>query len=346
MKKILSVFVLLMLILSCSQVMAAGERWNCSSCGSENTTRFCTNCGEKKPEDPHWTCLCGAVNEGGFCGECGLKKEQANQIDVSTRINGKIRFGTYKGELVNGVPGGQGTFVSKDDDFIVTYAGNWERGLPSGKGFLEAESLKLHFDNLQGEYDRMGPYQGEVLNGLPEGYGTYASINEDGTKWIYEGEWSKGVMNGEGTTTFSRPDGTTDDYTGTHVNGMIKPISLVMPTKGKLELRWFSTKKCSAQMEIVNEDAKRTVESFVLKIMTVSFDKEEKYQTETITMKITPGKKTKTKEFYLEDFRNMQYLYLNIDKVYYTDGTSESNYFPELTMAGWEFEKEPDGYGR
>ena len=46
--------------------------WTCS-CGTVNTGKFCTNCGNAKPADG-WVCSCGAVNKGKFCAECGAKK--------------------------------------------------------------------------------------------------------------------------------------------------------------------------------------------------------------------------------------------------------------------------------
>lgn len=53
---------------------AAGDNaWKCS-CGTENSGKFCTNCGRPKPEDG-WTCpSCGKLNKGKFCMECGTKK--------------------------------------------------------------------------------------------------------------------------------------------------------------------------------------------------------------------------------------------------------------------------------
>ena len=53
----------------------AAETWTCA-CGAVNTGKFCTECGEKKPEPKKgWTCpSCGAVNTGKFCQECGAKK--------------------------------------------------------------------------------------------------------------------------------------------------------------------------------------------------------------------------------------------------------------------------------
>ena len=53
----------------------AAEGWKCA-CGTENTGKFCQNCGAKKPEDG-WTCACGTVNKGKFCTECGAKKPAA-----------------------------------------------------------------------------------------------------------------------------------------------------------------------------------------------------------------------------------------------------------------------------
>ena len=43
--------------------------WVCS-CGAHNTGKFCGECGKPNP-NAEWTCSCGAVNKGKFCGECG-----------------------------------------------------------------------------------------------------------------------------------------------------------------------------------------------------------------------------------------------------------------------------------
>lgn len=48
--------------------------WTCS-CGSQNSGKFCPNCGKPKPETP-WTCSCGTVNTGKFCPNCGNKKPE------------------------------------------------------------------------------------------------------------------------------------------------------------------------------------------------------------------------------------------------------------------------------
>ena len=51
---------------------AAGT-WTCA-CGTENTGKFCQNCGKSKPAPAAtgtWTCTCGATNTGKFCQNCG-----------------------------------------------------------------------------------------------------------------------------------------------------------------------------------------------------------------------------------------------------------------------------------
>jgi membrane protease subunit (stomatin/prohibitin family) len=51
---------------------AAG--WDCS-CGARNTGKFCKECGKAKPEsNAGWTCSCGTVNGGKFCANCGKPK--------------------------------------------------------------------------------------------------------------------------------------------------------------------------------------------------------------------------------------------------------------------------------
>ena len=53
----------------------AANGWKCG-CGTENTGKFCVECGARKPESG-WTCSCGSVNKGKFCPECGAKKPAA-----------------------------------------------------------------------------------------------------------------------------------------------------------------------------------------------------------------------------------------------------------------------------
>ncbi len=48
--------------------------WKCK-CGTDNTGKFCANCGTPKPaEADGWSCTCGTMNKGKFCMECGKPK--------------------------------------------------------------------------------------------------------------------------------------------------------------------------------------------------------------------------------------------------------------------------------
>jgi membrane protease subunit (stomatin/prohibitin family) len=52
------------------------DTWNCE-CGTENTGKFCTECGKPKPApvvSDEWICECGESNKGKFCTECGKPK--------------------------------------------------------------------------------------------------------------------------------------------------------------------------------------------------------------------------------------------------------------------------------
>lgn len=55
------------------------DTWNCAACGAKGiTSKFCPECGAKKPEVPKpWTCSCGATGiTSKFCPECGAKKQE------------------------------------------------------------------------------------------------------------------------------------------------------------------------------------------------------------------------------------------------------------------------------
>ncbi len=66
---------------------------------------------------------------------------------------------------------------------------------------------------------RTGMYTGEMVDGLPNGYGSFSTVNPDGLAWTYEGEWKNGHCNGQGTTSWE--DGFTEggQYQNDYLNG-------------------------------------------------------------------------------------------------------------------------------
>jgi membrane protease subunit (stomatin/prohibitin family) len=54
---------------------APAAAWACPKCGAQNDGKFCTECGTPRPQGGSWTCECGAVNDGKFCMECGKPRQ-------------------------------------------------------------------------------------------------------------------------------------------------------------------------------------------------------------------------------------------------------------------------------
>ena len=60
---------------------AASGQWVCRSCGSQNTGKFCSGCGNPRPvQQAGWKCFCGTTNTGRFCNECGTTRFEPRQI--------------------------------------------------------------------------------------------------------------------------------------------------------------------------------------------------------------------------------------------------------------------------
>jgi len=125
--------------------------------------------------------------------------EEHTPVQVVARINEKQRIGQYTGEMLNGVPHGQGVFVSIDDFEPLTYSGNWENGELRGSGYLMADGFLVHMETTaEGKFDKTGRYVGDVKDGLPHGNGRFDTVNKEGIAWYYEGEWKDGKQHGQG----------------------------------------------------------------------------------------------------------------------------------------------------
>ncbi len=140
---------------------------------------------------------------------------------VTVSIGGVERTGVYTGDLVNGVPEGQGRFESTDSLHKVEYDGGWKDGKLSGSGKMKHARWAIHFDTAsQGKYDRFGPYDGQVTDGVPNGKGSFSSANDEGVKWTYVGEFKNNEFSGKGEMTWG--DGS--KYTGEFAHGEFNGI--------------------------------------------------------------------------------------------------------------------------
>lgn len=67
--------------------------------------------------------------------------------------------------------------------------------------------------------DRTGTYTGDLVDGLPQGYGSFTTTNSDGDVWTYDGEWVDGHMSGSGSTTWEDGYYETGVYADDMMNG-------------------------------------------------------------------------------------------------------------------------------
>lgn len=124
-----------------------------------------------------------------------------DEEEIKVDFNGQLYTGIYEGELKNDKPHGSGTFEGEYQGNRLIYTGQWADGKMAGTGTVEADWYLLHFDVKEGSYDRTGSYAGEVLNGLPEGEGTFITTRGEHDPWKYTGQWKNGMFNGQGTQT-------------------------------------------------------------------------------------------------------------------------------------------------
>ncbi len=149
--------------------------WTCPACGAENMGKFCGECGTARPEPGPASVTVTVefnekVREGEYTGDLkdgkpdgtgtftsadayapltyegewkdgavsgkGYAESGDFLVHFLTYGQGKFdRTGTFKGEVVDGIPQGQGYFTSFNDEGVRwDYTGAWENGSFNGEG--------------------------------------------------------------------------------------------------------------------------------------------------------------------------------------------------------------------
>ena len=140
--------------------------------------------------------------------------------------------GTYTGEVLDGLPHGEGKMICKDGS---VYEGEWKNGSLHGhgrakcyeeKGMLSSGPWYDYAGTFEGEFEngdfkhgkwseRNANYEGDFVDGLYDGYGV--------KKWncgvhYYKGQWKEGLYHGTGI--LSEYDGIWEgQFVNGHING-------------------------------------------------------------------------------------------------------------------------------
>lgn len=113
------------------------------------------------------------------------------------------------------------TTVSTTEDATATVEAT------TSNTFIKSEYITIAFS--YGE--RSGMYVGFVdENGLPDGTGTFESVNSEGVKWAYSGDWKHGHMDGHGITKWE----TGKTYCGEYVNDEASGYGMLFDGTGSI----------------------------------------------------------------------------------------------------------------
>lgn len=128
-----------------------------------------------------------------------------------------VYSGTYTGELQKKLPNGEGTFTFDDGANVFQYTGQWNKGQMSGSGKLTLSQYLIKFPDA----DRYGYFEGDTINGVPSGTGTFTAVNDAGKKYSYTGDFKDGTYNGQGARRFESDSSL--DQVGTFIDGNFTP---------------------------------------------------------------------------------------------------------------------------
>ncbi|MBQ5318842.1 MAG: protein kinase [Oscillospiraceae bacterium] len=139
-----------------------------------------------------------------------------NSIDYTYR---NVKFtGEYTGDLVDGVPDGNGTFTGTDSkNNTLVYKGEFQNGKLNGQG-SHVYTPKNHTEIITYKYT------GEWKNGQINGKGKEKQVYKNGDIMELEGTYKDGWLNGKGTyiyTYANDPELKTFEYVGEWKDGSV-----------------------------------------------------------------------------------------------------------------------------
>lgn len=158
--------------------------------------------------------------------ELFVSKKEVKDAAYTLEYNSISMDGKYRGMTENGIPVGEGVFVfgEKSDDKYFSYSGNWEDGKIHDRGTAIINSLEVNFPDCNGgSASYVGCFEGQVVNGVPEGEGTFEYEGNGSESYIYyKGEWEDDFFHGKGIERFPG-NGEYGIYEGNFVNGSFSP---------------------------------------------------------------------------------------------------------------------------
>ncbi len=126
--------------------------------------------------------------------------------------------GIYTGNVMNGIPDGNGIFNSDLKDIVLAYDGEWKDGELSGNGRLKTNHYTIEFEDVT----RTGNYEGTCESGRASGEGAFSAISDLGYGYRYSGMFKDGTFNGYGERSFDEELNYAAEC-GTYTNGAYTP---------------------------------------------------------------------------------------------------------------------------
>lgn len=115
------------------------------------------------------------------------------------------------------LPDGEGVFSFDDGDVQLSYDGAWSAGEFKGNGKLTFSKYLIKFPDV----DRFGLYEGDTVDGVAEGSGSFTAVNDSNAQYTYTGEFKNGIFDGQGSRVFD--DDPDETETGTYTKGEFTP---------------------------------------------------------------------------------------------------------------------------